>query len=120
MKDAATEMLANMQVKFTTHSSITNVKDLTFRRNLILIYKEMLHNVQKHSQATQVRIDLEDNAGILTLRVKDNGKGFDEATIQRGHGLNSMQRRAKDFGGLLTVSSKAGQGTTSTLEVRIP
>ena len=55
-----------------------------------------LHNVVKHSRATQVRVALASTGAALTLEVADNGTGFDPAGDFPGHlGLRSMRERAE-------------------------
>jgi signal transduction histidine kinase len=86
------------------------VKEAAYR-----IAQESLHNVIKHSLATEVRVILVSTADGLTLEVADNGRGFDSAGDFPGHlGLHSMRERAEKFGGLLTISSQPGAGTRVT------
>jgi len=92
------------------------VKEAVYR-----IAQESLHNVVKHSQATQVRVMLASTGAGLELEVADNGTGFDTADDFPGHlGLRSMRERAEKSGGRLEISSRAGVGTrvTATFAVR--
>jgi len=85
---------------------------LTFLR----VVQEALHNVGKHSGATEVQVELRRSATELSLAVVDNGKGFDveEARLAAGLGLISMRERIYLAGGEFTVLSKPGTGTTVT------
>lgn len=87
---------------------------------LLRVVQEALHNVGKHSGATQVQVTLRRSDTELLLLVADNGKGFDveEARMAAGLGLISMRERAYLAGGGFNVSSKAGDGTRVT--ARIP
>lgn len=67
-------------------------------RNLFLILKEAMHNVLKHSGATQCGITIHTNAETLEIRVSDNGRGFDETGQTPGHGLRNMRSRANVIG----------------------
>jgi signal transduction histidine kinase len=83
------------------------VKEAAYR-----IAQESLHNVVKHSRATQVTVTLTTTPAALTLEVADNGTGFDPAGDFPGHlGLRSMRERAEKAGGRLEISSQAGAGT---------
>jgi signal transduction histidine kinase/ligand-binding sensor domain-containing protein len=81
------------------------------RHNVFLAFKEALHNTVKHSGASEVRIALTVDAGVLTLSVEDNGRGFDPAGITPdGNGLGNMRRRLEEIGGRCEVVSAPGQG----------
>jgi signal transduction histidine kinase len=96
------------------------------RREVFLIFKESLTNIVKHSGATQVTIDLELIDDRLTLRIVDNGCGFDAAHIgpslytreKGGHGLLSMKKRAAEMNGKFDVNSGNGEGTL--IEFQLP
>lgn len=86
----------------------------------IVIYRvlqEALSNALKHSTADEVRIDLVGRNGNITLRVKDNGCGFDpEGALQNrdplsGYGLTGMHDRAQVIGATLVIDSRPGLGT---------
>lgn len=95
---------------------------LEFKRDFFLIYKEVLNNVVKHAQASRVHIELEAASGKLTLRVTDDGRGFDnlEKGFKEGNGLSNLRRRAQHIGANLKVKSKRGQGTTVQLTSPLP
>jgi signal transduction histidine kinase len=50
------------------------------------------------------------NRARVLIRVSDNGRGFDPATIRHGKGMGGMQKRARDLGAELSITSD--QGTT--------
>ncbi|MER3524805.1 MAG: hypothetical protein C4326_12340 [Ignavibacteria bacterium] len=121
MKDAASKLLAHMHYTFETDGiQASRVLDMEQRRNIILIYKELLNNIAKHAQATKVEITVRQADGVFVLNVRDNGRGFDEASITRGHGLNNVRRRAEQIGGTVTIASTPGQGTTAEVRFKIP
>lgn len=76
------------------------------------ILEEALSNIVKHAQAHHVVIEgsNEDDTAILIIR--DDGRGFDPEVVKHGMGLQHMQERARLVGGLVTVRSKPGEGTT--------
>lgn len=82
------------------------------------IVEEALANIAKHSGATRVDIHAAAEQGLLALRIRDNGHGFDVARAHgRGLGLSSMRERVEALGGTLHIASAAG-GTR--IEVRAP
>jgi len=87
------------------------------RRQTFLIFKEAVHNVLRHSGATEVSIDFQVEHGWLNLNIVDNGRGFDVVQVHNGHGLRSMRERAQDVGGGIEITSSL-RGTT--VELRVP
>jgi len=86
-----------------------------FRRNIFLTIKEALHNVVKHAQATEVKFIIKVNHQ-LSIRLKDNGTGFDKINIRSfSNGLSNMELRVKEIGGKFEITNK--QGTLVNLEI---
>jgi two-component system sensor histidine kinase UhpB len=65
------------------------------RKELYLLFKEAVNNAAKYSGAADVRILLYTQSGGLRLEIRDNGRGFDPASIPRGNGLGNMKRKAE-------------------------
>lgn len=82
-------------------------------------------NIARHSEAKNVSVELEYSTDELTLRISDDGKGFDVSQIKgieesgRGRGLFSMKERIALLGGRCSVVSHPGQGTKVTAKVPI-
>lgn len=87
------------------------------QRDFFLIFKEALHNIRRHSAARHVSISLTRSARLLTLRIADDGKGYDPAAIRRGQGLQNMERRAAACRGQLRMDTAPSQGTVLTLAI---
>jgi signal transduction histidine kinase len=86
------------------------------RRNVYLVVRETLHNIVKHSGASEVTVSLHLHERRFTICVKDNGHGFNPDTLAfPGNGLNNMKKRITDIGGEFQLISKDGEGT----EVRL-
>ncbi len=81
----------------------------------IMFYRlcqEALNNIAKHSEASQVTIDLLYEGETVTLTIRDDGRGFDPERTGSGHyGLIMMHERAKAAGAALSIISQPGQGT---------
>ena len=79
---------------------------------LYRIAEEALTNVQRHSGAQHVLINLHVDEEGTRLVVEDDGVGFDAATGKlRGHGLIGMRERAANIGGKVRLESEPGEGT---------
>jgi PAS domain S-box-containing protein len=92
-------------------------KSLCFYR----VLQESLQNVAKHSRATRVLVELFGKGNELTLKVVDNGIGFEVASIRFGSGLGlvSMRERLNLVGGSFEITSGEGHGTILTAKVAI-
>jgi PAS domain S-box-containing protein len=95
-----------------SHLNIPEVDDLVATA-AYRIAQEALTNVARHSFATQVKILLEAKNGLLTLEVKDNGRGFNPRGLADSDclGLAGMRERASLVGGSLELQSGPGKGT---------
>ncbi len=83
------------------------------------IAQEALRNIQRHAQATHVRLELTLTPDELHLLVEDDGIGFDMAAVEHGRfGLVGMSERAKLLGGRLQLTTAPQSGTQ--LRVLIP
>ncbi len=84
------------------------------------IGQEGLNNAIRHAHATRIELSLAFDGNWFTLKVEDDGMGFDAASGLGNHGLGlfSMQERAALVNGRFSINSKPGRGTT--LLVRIP
>ena len=70
------------------------------------VAQEALANAVKHASAARVRIELDCEEGLLSLRVEDDGRGFAIGQVgDRGLGLQSMQQRSRALGAALEIRS---------------
>jgi signal transduction histidine kinase len=81
---------------------------------------EALRNAVTHADASEIDITVEEQDGRLTVRVADDGCGFDPATREPGLGLTNMADRIDALGGSLTVESRVGDGTRITGSIPVP
>jgi signal transduction histidine kinase len=77
------------------------------------IVQESLHNVARHSSASEVWVEVTASSCDLSLTVRDNGAGFDvqESRATPGLGLVSMRERMHLIGGEFAIESAPGAGT---------
>ena len=89
--------------------------------NLYLIVQEALNNTMRHAHASQVSVDIKAANGQFSMRIKDDGCGFDPDNVKPGcMGLVNISDRVASLGGTLKISSTPGNGTclelTTSLE----
>jgi two-component system sensor histidine kinase UhpB len=128
MKEFAADILEplNIQYEFIQSGNFQNIRlGLQIRKNLYLVFKEAVNNAAKYSRCTRINIAISENDRQIHLQVKDNGSGFNRIDIKSGNGLKNMEERAKQIGGLLTISTGSGRdesdlakGTTIGLRIK--
>jgi two-component system sensor histidine kinase DegS len=81
--------------------------------------QELLGNAARHSQATQVRLQIDASEQEVRVSVEDNGRGFDTVAIAEkgGMGLKVIRDRVEMLGGKMDVHSVIGQGTHILFQV---
>lgn len=121
MRSVAGALLGSTKYRFDAPSTLRDVAvDMSFRRNVFLIYKEALHNAARHSRCELVSIEISQTDGLFEFRIADDGVGFDPETSDSGHGLRNIRQRADQIAADVNVASRPGAGTTVTMAVKIP
>ena len=94
------------------------------RYQVTSIINEALNNISKYANAQNVWIQFSKKDGVLSVVIKDDGRGFkmdetyNDKVKSSGYGLGNMQKRVSRVKGTLSIHSKPGEGTI--IEVKIP
>jgi signal transduction histidine kinase len=114
----------NVQAEFesvgTKRRLPTQVETVLFR-----IAQEALNNVGRHARATHASVTLAFGAEAVTLKVEDDGAGFDVSKVMGAHterrawGLLGVQERIELVGGKFTIESERGRGTKLVVEIPV-
>lgn len=92
---------------------------------LFRIVQEALRNIERHAEASKVKVETNFGEGEIRVSISDNGKGFklsgDLGDLPRvGRlGLAGMEERARLLGGKLRIQTEPDKGTTVMIEVPI-
>lgn len=105
----------SIKLNFIEETNRLNI-DANVALNIYRILTELIQNIQKHSGATEVLIQLLQSESELMLMVEDNGVGFEISDDAQGLGIKNMFARAKNIGGVLNFDSNKN-GTTVILEL---
>jgi signal transduction histidine kinase len=97
------------------NSRLENSLEITIFR----IIQELITNIIKHAQASEVMIHLTHYEDSINLMVEDNGIGFEISQIKplSGMGLHSIQKKIENLGGRVTIDSIPQKGTTVIIDV---
>jgi signal transduction histidine kinase len=117
LRETAALMLAGLDWEFDG-DHLERPLSLEWKREVLLIFKEALHNIRRHAAAGKVAIHLADAEGAFVLRISDDGVGFDPNLPSAGHGLASQRQRASTLGGDWQIESSPGHGSHVTLRVK--
>jgi signal transduction histidine kinase/ligand-binding sensor domain-containing protein len=123
MREFALDVLVSQGVDFELRAphAVENMHlGLDMRRQLLLMFKECVHNVARHSGCTIVTAQLSVAEREIMLTVEDNGKGLEASKGSNGggNGIPGMLRRAESLGGSVQFTSKPGQGCL--VSIRLP
>lgn len=109
----------NVEVDFTIQGQ--GHLPLPIEHALLRIAQEALNNIERHSDASKVQIQLSYLQEEVELIISDDGQGFDAGeTVSNTHlGLYSMYSRTKELGGEVEIKSEPGSGTKITVKMPI-
>lgn len=126
LENAVLEFCSSLQNNETRISAYINLEKLEIKKfsefqqlTLYRIVQELITNAVKHSNATQIIVQITYENGLLLGTVEDNGKGFNLNTIKRNLGLNSITERVNMLSGTINWYSKENEGTVVNFECKI-
>ncbi|WP_169924824.1 tetratricopeptide repeat-containing sensor histidine kinase [Thermoflavifilum aggregans] len=123
LKDYATEINKTGIIKVIYQSMEMEDKDMdqTTAITVFRIVQELLNNVIKHAQATEVLVQVFRQMSKLVINVEDNGKGFDVTLSKEmgGMGWKNIYSRVEMLKGSIDVHSAPDKGTFVSLELNI-
>jgi signal transduction histidine kinase len=112
--------------RFTTSFRTSDNFHILDANTDIILYRmiqEIINNIIKHAVANSIDIVInnENESGLTSVRISDNGIGFDTTLLQQvrpGIGLQNIINRAKMINASVDVKSSPGNGTTITLFIK--
>jgi signal transduction histidine kinase len=102
------------------NTTLTNLQ-LTSKQgiNLFRTVQEAVNNAIKHSKASKINITLQENGNQLSVKIQDNGQGFDyEEKKKKSYGLSNLKNRTTELNGTFDLMSSDG-GTTINITIPI-
>jgi signal transduction histidine kinase len=121
MKEQGYQMCENYEIELsfnTQPEELPAIKmPMVVRKNVFLIFKELLNNACKHSGSRQIKVNLTYHDPYLNLEICDYGKGFDPDTPRSRNGMRILKQRAEEAGAEFKISSDS-HGTRANLRVK--
>ena len=115
------EKNSNSKLQVDYESSVDKEKRYSdeFEIKIFFIISELINNIIKHSSASTAKVSIDQNENLLTIKVFDNGKGFDTNHFNtlEGFGINQIKSRINAMKGRISIDSKLDMGTIITIDV---
>ena len=115
IKKIVREFSANTNIEIEFNSNITNeIFDKKIETHIYRIVQEALSNIQKHSQASKVKLLINKLNNNIELFINDNGKGFilNKNVQIKGNGISNIKERINLLGGKVDYVSNINKGTS--------
>ena len=103
-----------LKVKVEAEDAADDLPD-EYRTCIFRVVQEALHNVSRHAKADHVRISVRRGDRGVSVRIYDNGAGFQPR--EKGMGILGMEERVRHLHGSFRVESQPGQGTTIAVDL---
>lgn len=116
-EDRVTTLSLEVAARLGVHAKVKIASDIDTlvaprcAQHSLQALREILSNVVRHSNATQVDIELTVDDALIEVIVRDNGVGF-TPNIGSGCGIRNLGSRARELGGTCSIDSRIGGGTT--------
>ena len=116
IKEKAVRLFEGKSLRLRIETALGNEQAIVSPQrahNVMRIVQEALTNILKHSAASEAELAMEEREGAVSIRIGDNGRGFDIARAgAAGHyGLRNMKKRCEQAGVEFEVCSEAGAGS---------
>jgi signal transduction histidine kinase len=108
--------VSGIPVDVVVHGQLEALSDAQ-KTGLFRVVQESLTNVMRHAQAHRVVVELRESEDRIELTVRDDGRGIRGGRERRGVGLLGMEERIRELGGVFSVVSAPGAGTTVRAEI---
>jgi signal transduction histidine kinase len=104
--------------KFVKEGDLQNIQFTSLQgMNIYRIIQEAINNALKYADASSIEIHVSGERNHVRFAIQDNGKGFDQTTVDLGNGLRNMKKRADDIQAKFDIHSTVGKGTLVSLTI---
>ncbi|WP_299058642.1 sensor histidine kinase [uncultured Polaribacter sp.] len=120
INDLLENSLTYLNIKHTLE--LFNISERLPEKIEVTIYRvlqELIHNITKHSKATEVNVQLFKSNNHIILIVEDNGVGFNAKKSKKGIGLLNISSRLNMLNGTVNFESSNNNGTLITIKIPV-
>jgi len=108
----------SFKINITINNPNNNLIEKSKKLHLYRIFQELISNIIKHAEASEINVNLDSLNNHVILKVIDNGKGFDD-NKHKGLGIENIYLRSSLIKGKISFSSSNKVGTKFFLIVRL-
>ena len=119
ISDLVEQTLANSLLKYSIKNEISIELSSSIQLCVYRVLQELLNNIIKHAQATEIAIQIFKNKDTLIMMVEDNGIGFQMNSITDGIGLRNIEGRVAALKGIFLIESFPTKGTIATVRIKL-
>jgi signal transduction histidine kinase len=110
----------NIQHEIVVPENIKSLKlSMEDRQHLYLMIKESINNIIKHAHCSKASLVVDCHDHLLTVRISDNGVGFNTTEASDGNGLINLKERSDKMGAGIKIRSIPGEGTSIVITLKI-
>ena len=84
-----------------------------FKIQLVRIMQELITNIDKHAKANEIIVHFRQSDNYTSIKVKDDGVGYNPINQQKGLGLKNIETRVQYLKGIYRTKSEVGKGASS-------
>jgi signal transduction histidine kinase len=108
------------RIELTLHGLEEEKMSDGLKTSVYRIMQEQLTNIRKYADASLIRMGLEQTRDHLTLKIQDDGRGFDIKTKRKGMGITNIINRAQIYNGIVLLDSAPSKGCTLQIRFALP
>ena len=118
--DGLSDNLKNASINTSfLYNVSTDFADDELKLNVYRIIQEVINNIIKHSHASNVTISVYEADNLVSIEVKDDGRGFSMDTARKGIGISNMMDRTESFNGKVSIQTSPGNGCKTTITLPV-
>lgn len=112
---ASNEMAFNFRIasEVDPDHKFTSVEGM----NIYRVIQEGVNNAVKYANAKHIDVIISEETNSYQIEIKDDGDGFDMATVEQGNGLNNMKKRSRDINATFVINSEINKGTSIVMSL---
>lgn len=117
--------LTDLEISLADETKFITRLEPKIEINLYRIVQEAVNNAIKYSEGTEVSVSLSHTTHLLSITIKDDGRGFDYSELEStgyfatpGHGIFNMKERTSYIGGTFELITAKAKGTN--IQITIP
>lgn len=120
--EALKDLLQSIDESKSTTTSISGIPDqlrlnATSELSVFRVMQELVTNSLRHSDATNLSIEIHQTQQGITIQYADNGQGMEEDATKNGLGFLNMRSRIEAINGTIHFQSARGKGIQTTIEL---